>query len=396
VNAGQAVHEGAGLPERLRLSPLEQLWAIPLGADELTAPLRPRSDDAVSPRTALEDVIRPALLRPPCLVSFSGGVDSSVVLAIAADVARREGLPAPIPATNRFPALVEADEHAWQEQVIEHLRLADWVRLEWDDELDVLGPVASGILRRHGILVPFNGHFHQPLFERAAGGSLLTGVGGDELFDPVARATAAHVLLRHRRLRAGDLPALAFGLAPRRLRAVVVARRRRFERYGWIRPPARARLARAYAAWECGDALRWDRSLCAWWWPSRMLQCNLASKRVLAEALDVQVESPFASPSVLAACARAGGAIGLGSRATALAAIVGDLLPEAVLQRPSKASFDGAFWHRHARAFAAAWDGHGLDNEDVDVPRLRAEWAGNRPDPHSFALLQRAWLAVGA
>lgn len=382
--------------DRLRLTGLEQLWAVPVGTDEATPPLPADSPSLwPSPRRALEQAVLPALRRTPCLVSFSGGVDSSVVLAVAAHVARREGLPLPIPATHRFRDVPEADESRWQEQVIAHLGLDDWLRLEWTDELDVVGPVATALLERHGVLVPFNGHFQQPFVERAAGGALLTGVGGDELFAPVRRATAAHVLLRHRHPRRGDLPALAYGVAPRPLRAAVLARRRPVARYGWIRPEARRRLARAYAAWEVNEPLRWDRALRAWWWRSRALQCNLASKRVLGEAGDVLLVSPLAAPETIAACAAAGGPVGLGPRARALGAIAGDLLPAAVLGRTSKASFDGAFWTGRARAFVAAWDGSGVDPQLVDVPALRAEWTSAQPDPHTFALLQQAWLAVG-
>jgi hypothetical protein len=384
------------VPEAFRLRSLEELWAIPVGLEASIQPLPAQPPRGLTPRAALEQVVLRALQRPPCLVSFSGGVDSSVVLALAAHVARREGLPLPVPATHRFPGLAEADESEWQERVIEHLGLADWLRLIWHDELDVVGPVAGRLLARHGILVPFNGHFHQPLLEHAAHGSLLTGVGGDELFDPVRRATAAHVLLGHRRPRPRDLPGLAFGLSARPLRTAIVARRRPFDRYHWIRPHASRRLARAYARWETGEPLHWDRSLRTWWWRSRLLQCNLAGKRLLAGDLDVHVESPFAASSVLAACACTGGAIGLGSRASALTGIVGDLLPQAVLRRVTKASFDGAFWTRHARAFVAAWDGGGLDGELVDVDALRTEWSKPRPDPHTYAQLQRAWLATGS
>ena len=378
--------------ERFRLTPLEALWAIPVGTDAGTPALEAAS--ASTPRGALEQAILPALQRAPCLVSFSGGVDSSVVLALAVDVARREGLPLPIPATHRFPAVPAADESSWQEQVVAHLGVEEWLRLEWTDELDVVGPVAARVLRRHGVLAPFNGHFQLPFVERAAGGALLTGVGGDELFAPVRRATAAHLLLRHRRPRPRDVPALAFGLAPRPLRERVVARRRPIASYAWIRPDARWRLARAYAAWESEEPLRADRALREWWWRSRLLQCNLAGKRLLGELHDVRVESPFASPGVIGAVATAGGAIGLGSRAAGLAAIAGDLLPPAVLARTSKASFDGAFWTDHARAFVAGWDGTGVDPQLLDVPALRAEWSRPNPDPHTFAVLQQAWLAA--
>ena len=53
---------------------------------------------------ALEAAIMPALLRSPCLVSFSGGRDSSAVLAVAARLARGAGLADPIPITIRVPA----------------------------------------------------------------------------------------------------------------------------------------------------------------------------------------------------------------------------------------------------------------------------------------------------
>jgi len=384
------------VPDRLRLTAAEELWAIPMGLDGGTEPLS-AIGTALTPRAALEQVMLAALLRPPCLVSFSGGVDSSAVLALATDVARREGLAPPIPATNRFPGLDEADESRWQEQVVAHLGLDDWIRLEWRDELDMLGSTATAVLERHGVLAPFNAHFHHPLLARAAGGSLLTGIGGDELFGAVHRATAGHVLFGGRRPRAGDLPALAFGLAPRRLRtAVMAARHRGFHGFAWIRHGARRRLTWADAAWDSGQPLRWDRSLREWWWPSRMLQCCLASMRALAGDFDVHTDSPLAAPEVLAACARTGGAVGLGHRPRALRGILGDLLPDAVFGRASKASFNAAFWSGAAGEFAARWDGRGVDPHSVDVAALRAEWAKPRPDAHSFALLHRAWLASAA
>jgi asparagine synthase (glutamine-hydrolysing) len=378
------------LDERHRLRPLEALWAVPFGRDEGAPPL---PAPAGGPRAALDAVVRRALQRPPCLVSFSGGQDSSAVLALAADVARREGLDPPVPATHRFPGLAEADETHWQELVVAHLGLSDWLRLEWTDELDMLGPVATRVLRRHGVLVPFNAHFHEPLLAHAAGGSLLTGIGGDELFEGVSRVRLASVLYERRRPRARELPRLAFALAPAALRAPVLARRRGFERYGWIREPARRRVARGYVEWEARDPLRWDRALREWWWPARQLQCNLAGKRALAEAHEVEIAHPLADPQVLAAFARAYGSAGPRDRRRELPALLGPLLPTEVLERTTKASFDGALWAGGGRAFAEHWDGSGVDSELVDAERLRAEWLSDRPDPHSWALLQAAWLA---
>ncbi len=367
-----------------------------MGPDPHTRPL-PEPEDPSGPRAVLEEAVLPALRRAPCLVSFSGGVDSSVVLAVATHVARRNGLPPPIPITNRFPMIEASDETDWQHRVVDHLELSDWVRLEWSDELDVVGPVATEVLRRHGILAPFNSHFHYPLLKRAAGGALLTGIGGDELFESVSRAAAARVLIQRRRPRVRDLRSVAFGLAPRPLRAYAKGRlrRQRFDRFAWIRPEKRKRLAYDHARWESHDPLCADRALRAWWWRSRLVQCNLAGKRALAADFDVLFSSPFLDPSLLSECALAGGPAGMGrgSRSRGFEQLVGDLLPEEVLTRTSKASFNGAFWNKHARALVEGWDGSGLDSGSIDANALRAEWLRPAPDAHSFVQLQRAWLA---
>ena len=131
-------------------------------------------------------------------MSFSGGRDSSAVLAVAAHVARREGLPLPVPITHRFPSASDTQETEWQEQVIRHLGLDDWVRIDAAGDLDCVGPVAIETLRRHGLLWPCNAYFHAPIFEAAAGGAVLTGVGGDEAFSPSswAQAFAVHAPAR--------------------------------------------------------------------------------------------------------------------------------------------------------------------------------------------------------
>jgi hypothetical protein len=394
LNGAQTLAAAMQIPERLRLTALEELWGGAIGRDPLTEVLSEQAS-TVSPREALEAAVLPALRRPPCVVSFSGGVDSSIVLALATHVARREGLPLPIPATNRFPSVGEADEAEWQEHVVSHLGIEDWARLEWEDELDILGPVATGILRRHGVLVPFNSHFHYPLLERAAGGSLLSGIGGDELFGGVSRTAAARMLVQRRPPRPRDLRSVAFGLAPLALRARVIAHRQPFHDYNWILPSRRRRLAHAYASWESQEPLRHDRSLREWWWPSRLVQCGLASMSLLAGDFDVQMRSPFVDPDFLAACAYAGGGIGLGagSRARGFRSIVGDLLSSEILTRRSKATFAGAFWTGRARAFAECWDGCGVNHDSVDVDLLRAQWLLPEPNAHSFQQLHRAWLA---
>ena len=90
---------------------------------------------------------------------------------------------------------------------------------------------------------------------------------------------------------------------------------------------------------------------------------------------------------------REGGFLGPGSRTEVLRSLVGDLLPDAMLSRTSKAAFDGAWWTHHAREFVASWDGSGVDPQLVDIEALRAEWLSERPTGVTSAMLQAAFVA---
>jgi asparagine synthase (glutamine-hydrolysing) len=83
-------------------------------------------------------------------------------------------------------------------------------------------------------------------------------------------------------------------------------------------------------------------------------------------------------------------------RPEAIRACFGGLLPPRLLERDSKARFEGAFWGAASRAFAASWDGTGTDPSVVDACALRAEWALEEPDAHTYLLLQHLWLERSA
>lgn len=108
-----------------------------------------------SPVAALEAVLLPLLSREPCCVSFSGGRDSSLLLAVATRLARREGLPAPLALCYRFRD-PRADEPAWQRLVLDALEIerSEWI--EVGEELDLLGPIARDLASRHGRRFPAN------------------------------------------------------------------------------------------------------------------------------------------------------------------------------------------------------------------------------------------------
>ena len=375
------------VPAGYRLTALETVAGSPYGLDPVAPPLPAPS--GASPRQALERTLLGALERSPCLVTFSGGRDSSTLLALTATLARDRGLPAPVPVTHRFPDAPESDEARWQELVIGRLALDDWVRLEWHDEMDIVGPIAGAVLSRHGQVMPFNAHFMAPLLERARGGALVTGVGGDELFGPVDRPVLA--ALRYARSRPGraDLRPLAREMAPRRRRLARVVATHPFHEFGWIRPQVRELLARDFAR-AYAMPLRWDRSIDQMW-RSRYVQCSRATLAALAADHDADLTTPFLDPAVLADIAGHAGAAGLGKRESSLPALAGELLPPELFERTTKASFDAAFYNRHARAFADSWDGTGVDPSLVDPALLHAEWLTPRPSANTFSLMQQAW-----
>jgi hypothetical protein len=323
------------------------------------APGLPLGAGGADPAQALRAATLDALRRPPCLVSFSGGTDSSLVLTAATQAARAHGLADPVPITWRFPHAPKTEESEWQEAVVAELGLADWVKRTGGDELDVIGPVALGVLREHGLLYPPNAFLHAPLVEAARGGTLLTGVGGDEL-------------LGRWRWRA-----LADARAGRRRRTAVEA--------PWLRPDARAEVERADADEDAREPYRWDERVA---WQARRRRLALSVAALDALATTAAVAHPLLDPGFLGALARAGGRDGFGDRRTILATVLAPVFPQALRDRDRKALFDEVFWTGKARAFAAEWDGRGVDTSLVDADVLRAQWQSDAPDPATALLLQ--------
>jgi asparagine synthase (glutamine-hydrolysing) len=344
----------------------------------------------LSARDALEAAILPALQRPPCVVSFSGGLDSSAVLAVASSVARREGLPLPVAVTLRFPDDAKAEETSWQESVVSAVPISDWDRIEIRHELSVVGPVATEALREHGLLWPFNAYVHVPVFERARGGSVLTGFGGDELFAPSRWDRVAMIAAGRTRPTARDLRLVALALAPRPIRALAL-RHRCPLRLPWLSLEGRTALARRWGL-EAASEPRTTARRAPWRLRLRSLRTAYASLGSLAAARDVAVVHPLADPALVAAVARVP-ADGGRDRGERLRALLGDLLPARLYTRRTKASFNTAFWGEDERVLAASWSGEGVDLSLVDVDAVRATWSDEGPDGRSFTMLQSAWLS---
>ena len=340
------------------------------------------------PLTVLEEVLADAVRRSPCCVAFSGGRDSSLVLAAAIRSAERHGCEQPVAVTACFPGASAASEGQWQRLVLDHLGVERHVVIDVVDELDLVGPVAIAELRRRGTLFPANCHGLAPLLEHAAGGSLVVGLGGDELLDGHAWTRLNDALAGRRRPTLRDAGRLAAATLPGPLRARLIASRRDVEPPRWLRPGAAARL-RAIERAAGNEPVRFDRAVRQ---AARARTLVVAAASLERLSHDVRVEAPLLDQRFVAALAQAGGSRGFGDRVRAMRTIAGRALPDELLDRQTKASFDAAYFGGASRRFAEQWSGGGVNAELVDPEALRREWLEPAPDFRSALPLQLAWL----
>jgi asparagine synthase (glutamine-hydrolysing) len=314
-----------------------------------------------------------------------------VVLALAAEIARREGFPAPVALTRVFRGDALSAEAHWQEQVISAVGDVEWERISLTDELNVVGPYARRHLERHGVVWPPMAHSNLPLVDRLAGGALLTGEGGDEVLGGRRAAIALAIKRRRIPMSTQTVRAALPLVTPRPVRAARArSEYRRF--FTWLRPAAAHDAAAAVARDLTGAPLAFaaaldheDRL--------RARRLGVANTRALAAEGDVMLVDPLLDLGFQRSLAAAGGRFGWIDRTDAMLNLFGRLLPSAVLRRTSKAYFDNIVFTDQSRAVAATWDGHlppGLDDL-VDAERLAEEWRAPHPNPTTFALLQAAW-----
>jgi asparagine synthase (glutamine-hydrolysing) len=376
------------------LSSLDVATGFPYGRGIAEPPSRRQPGVPLAPLAALESEIVPALQRGPVFVSFSGGFDSSLVLAAATRVARRLEVADPIPLTWRFEDAARASEDGWQEAVVAELGLGDWQRLSATDELDWVGPVATAVLRAHGLLYPANSFLHAPLLEVAKGGTLLTGVGGDQVLGLWRGRAVADLLARRRAPTRRDLRRIAFAMLPAAARAragLVLAPPEAATR--WLTRSAAQQVRRLRAAETFGEPLWWRDKL-AWRVARRDAEMSLSSLELLAAGAGCQVASPLLAPSMVEALALAGGRTGVGDRRATLERWFAPALPRALDGRRDKALFGQVFWRERSLTFAREWDGGETDPGLIDEHGLRREWRSERPDNRTALLLQQQWLSA--
>jgi asparagine synthetase B (glutamine-hydrolysing) len=319
-------------------------------------------------------------------------MDSSAVLALAVTAARRLGAPAPIPVTARYPGVSEADENEWQELVIAHLGLDSWLRLTITDQQTYLGSHARAALTRHGLLWPASVQVQGALYEQLDPGTLLTGEGGDEALGN-RRITPVKVLLGRRQRPPRDLLAMAWDeLQPAPIHRPLARLRASRTAPTWLRPAARAALARQRAH-PRSRPLRWDRETRAYQ-EQRATAITLANIDAFAAEFGLAAVHPFFDLDFRAALAREGGAWGYSGRIDMMRTLFADLLPDAILARRSKASFNKARWGDDERDFLQTWDGAGLDDDLVDFAVLRDHLVAGRSTTDAGFYLQLGWLAA--
>jgi asparagine synthase (glutamine-hydrolysing) len=367
------------------MDPLEVAGGWVNGYDPVPLPDGPHE----SPRAVLDRLLLAHLDRSPCLVAFSGGRDSSVLLAAAVTLARKEGLPLPIPITLSYPDVPDAEESRWQGAVLDHLGITDRVVLTVHDEHDPLGPVATAVLRRHGLVWPPNFAPTMRLIAMARGGVLLTGEGGDEAFGLKRITPLTNLLSRKGRVSPGVYADVLGALRPAFLRRGAAFRGR--YRRPWLRGDVEETLARRDAEDMAAFALHAGRN--TWQFATRRCaRLAYETMRVLGTEMDATYVQAFAEPALVASVAAEGGFFGWTGRTATMRRLFGELLPREVLERRTKALFVNAVFRRYTREFARTWNGSGVDADLVDPEVLRDMWLSDDPHAPSMSLLQQAWL----
>jgi len=381
-------------PYHLRGAELAWGWVPGLCGDVSAPDVAPLATG--TPVEAIEQLLRPLLRSGPVAVAFSGGRDSSALLAVAIALARREGFDLPLAVTLRFPGVPDAEESTWQDAVVRHSGLEEWLRLDLEpDQAELLGAVPLGSLRRHGLLWPPLLHQLAAWLPAVSGATVVTGEGGDEILGP-RRLTLLRRALREYRhhpthLRGRDLRVVLSPLAPRRVRRATSLREQAAEPKEWLQPGVAAALARRVAEDDAMEPLSWRRAL-PWHLRRRSLVYGEVNRSLLGAEHAVRFVHPFLEPAVVAAVARHGGPMGYAGRTDAMLKIFGALLPDQVSARASKATFNGAAIGRLSRSVLSNWDGEGIDRSLIDVDGLRAAWAAETVPAGTMALAQAAWL----
>jgi hypothetical protein len=260
-----------------------------------------------------------------------------------------------------------------QELVVAQLGLADWERVDPDDDLDLIGAVAGAALQRTGPFWPPNAYTMAPLIEATRGGVFVLVTGLIDFFAWWRWAPLAGVLAGHRRPTSRDAALLASVPMPVSLRARAARRRGGPPPMPWLRPAAEGEALALLTARQAAVPVRFDAAATTQI-THRCFSGAAGTFRALGDAIGTITELPLSRPGVVESLA-------------------GDLLPSDLLTRRPAPDLNPVFFGEPSREFAANWTGDGLDESVVNSEALRRNWLSDRPDPRTACLLQYAWLA---
>ena len=381
----------------VRPSEIETLAGVPLGR---TIGAKQTRDPNVqlSPADALVKVIAGIVARNHrCYVEFSGGCDSSLVLAATVKACRSSGADDPIPVTFRFPGLPETDETEYQSLMVARLGLRDWVVL--DDStgaFDVLSPSAQESIRTHGVFFPGTFHNRAHVFRDLGPSALLTGEGGDEILGrrrlTDVRDAARAVVRRNRAARAVRQAVLSVSPRWRRVQTIERAVERGWAADWIVDTNIRRKILRTIALEDAQEPLD-PRRYMAYYNSLRRMSVTDHNCRTYAQAYDVEWHAPLGDAAFTNALLGAVPRTRYYGRSELLASFFSELLPTELLLRRDKTHFTRAFLGVHTRVFANGWNGSGLPG-GASVEWLSHHWR-TESEIHggTILLLQQAWLA---
>ncbi len=370
-----------------RLTRSEQTLGMPEAATPPRSGIPRREGSAESPVDALKAIIGPLVSGRTTYVLFSGGRDSSAVLAVATRVARELGADDPIPLIGRHNDAPDSNETEWQDLVLSHLKLTQTIVRRFTGEQSLLSSRSEESLRSTGLLWPPSLHVQAAYVDDLPLGNVLSGEGGDFVIGP-RRISRTADAIRARRPR--ETLRAAYG-------ALAVSRWRRTAADNlqiaspWLTPEGRTMLTDVIQRMT-PEPLSWSAGLRSMSEsrPARMANTNF---RGVFDVAGFHCENPLEHPRFVSALSATAHYWGPGNRTQMMRSLFGNLLPDRVLSRQTKASFNDVRWTHRERDFAREWSGNGVDSRFIDHDKLRDAWLSDIPPVLSDVHLHAAWLS---